>query len=255
MSRKNQSLITSWRQEESIPFVGWDFSYLDGRVLREEPPWSYPERATKQMQQSSSMLDMGTGGGERLLAMQASWPSKVVVTEEYEPNVVIARERLGPLGVLVEKVRLTWDDPMPFTDQEFDLVINRHAGFNCEEVVRVLTADGRFLTQQVHGLWAQDLFDAFDADPQWPDSVPAHYVPRLEAAGMHIVALEEWQGKMVFMDVGALVYFLKAIPWVVPDFSVDTHLDYLLALQAQLELEDQLTFEDRSFLIEARRQG
>ena len=142
---------------------------------------------------------------------------------------------------------------MPFSDQEFDLVINRHAAFNSGEVARMLTTDGTFLTQQVHGLWAQDLFDAFDTVPQWPFCTPERYVPKLEKAGMRIVNVEEWRGTMAFLDVGALVYYLKANPWVVPDFSVDTHVDYLLALQQRLEREGRLTFEDRSYLIEAQK--
>lgn len=249
----HESLIASWKKDESRPFAGWDFSYLDGRMLEEERPWSYPERAATLMQQSVSMLDMGTGGGERLLAMHDSWPSKIAVTENYAPNLAIARKRLEPLGVVVEMSRLTRDDPMPFADQQFDLVINRHAAFNSAEVARMLANGGAFLTQQVHGLWAQDLFEAFDTKPKWPDSIPAFYVPRLKAAGMKIAKVEEWRGKITFLDVGAVAYFLKAIPWIVPHFSVDTHLDHLLALQERLEREGDLKFEDRSFLIEAQK--
>ena len=58
---------------------------------------------------------------------------------------------------------------------------------------------------------------------------------------------------MAFLDVGALVYYLKANSWVVPDFSVDTHVDYLLALQERLDREGRLTFDDRSYLIEAQK--
>jgi hypothetical protein len=89
--------------------------------------------------------------------------------------------------------------------------------------------------------------------PQWTHCTPERYVPLLEKAGMHIVTVEEWQGTMAFLDVGALVYFLKAMPWVVPDFSVDTHVRYLIALQERLEREGRLTFEDRSYLIEAQK--
>jgi SAM-dependent methyltransferase len=249
----HESLIASWRQDERQPFTGWDFSYINGRILEEARPWSYPEQAMRLMQRSSSMLDMGTGGGERLLAMQDNWPSKVVVTEDYSPNVAIAREHLEPLGVVVQEVRLTEDDPMPFAEQEFDLVINRHAAFNCNEVARILTRDGTFLTQQVHGLWAQDLFDAFDTAPQWPHCTPERYVPMLEQAGLHIATAEEWRGTMAFLDVGALVYYLKANTWVVPGFSVDTHVDYLLALQRRLDREGRLTFDDRSYLIEGQK--
>ena len=34
-------LIAAWQREEQQPFTGWDFSYLDGRMLEEQAPWSY----------------------------------------------------------------------------------------------------------------------------------------------------------------------------------------------------------------------
>jgi hypothetical protein len=32
-------LLDQWRKDEAAPFSGWDFSYLDGRYVQEEPPW------------------------------------------------------------------------------------------------------------------------------------------------------------------------------------------------------------------------
>ncbi len=50
------------------------------------------------------------------------------------------------------------------------------SGFNPDEVARILAPGGTFLTQQVHGLWAQDLLEAFDAKPQWPDETLSNNV-------------------------------------------------------------------------------
>ena len=135
----------------------------------------------------------------------------------------------------VVRVPLTDDDPLPFAEGEFDLVLNRHSGFNSKQVARVLAMGGTFLTQQVHGLWAYDLLAAFDAKPQWPTSTLDKYVPRLKAAGLTIVNTQEWSGTLAFTDVGAIVYYLKAVPWLVPGFSVETHLGYLLKLQRRLD--------------------
>jgi SAM-dependent methyltransferase len=248
-----QALVDFWRREEKQPFTGWDFSYLEGRMLEEQVPWSYTTRSAELMQQSCTLLDMGTGGGERLLTLQKFWPEKVVVTEDYPPNFELAKQRLGPLGVKVLAVPLARDGLMPFADVEFDLVLNRHSGLNCAEVARVLKPQGVFLTQQVHGLWAEDLIAAFDARPQWPDATPAYYVPRLEKAGLVIENLREWQGRLGFTDVGAVVYYLKAVPWLVPGFSVETHVDALFRLESQMEKNGQLTFTARKYLIEARK--
>jgi len=250
---KQSELIEHWNKEESQPFIGWDFSYLDGRMIEDQAPWSYSSRAAELMLQSSSVLDMGTGGGERLLSLREYWPGKVVVTEDYPPNFRLASERLTPFVVTAQAVPLTDFDPMPFTDGEFDLVLNRHSGFNPSEVARVLAPGGFFLTQQIHGLWADDLLAAFDAKPPWPDSTPDKYVPGLKSAGLSIVEMENWTGRLAFTDVGALAYYLKAVPWLVPHFSVDSHLNYLLKVQGHLEAGEALTFTARKYLIEARK--
>ncbi len=248
-----EEFVEIWKREELQPFIGWDFSYLEGRMLEDQPPWSYLARAAELMRQSSAVLDMGTGGGERLLELWEYWPDKVVVTEDYPPNFKLAKERLEPLGVEVESVALTRDGLLPFADDEFDLVLNRHSSLKCTEVARILAPQGMFLTQQIHGLWAQDLLAEFDAKPQWPDATPSYYVPRLERAGLAIEKLEEWKGNLVFNDVGAVVYYLRSVPWLVPGFSVDTHLDILLRLQGQVERRNELVFEARKYLIEARK--
>ena len=251
---KNQAeLIEFWKSEERRPFIGWDFSYLDGRMFEEQAPWSYSTRAAERMRSASSVLDMGTGGGERLLKLRPAWPARVAATEDYPPNLKLATERLGPFGATVWNVRLFRTGPMPFADGEFELVLNRHSGFNSQEVARILAPGGIFLTQQVDGHWVQDLEAVFGASPQWPDATLANSAAWLGAAGLKILKAEEWFGKIAFSDVGAIVYYLRATPWLVPGFTVETHLAGLLELQSRLERGEPLSFFAGKYLIEAQR--
>jgi SAM-dependent methyltransferase len=245
--------IEAWKYEEQQPFSGWDFSYLDGRMLEEQAPWSYTTRAAELMHQSTSVIDLGTGGGERLLKLKEHWPAKVVATEEYPPNFKLASERLLPLGVQVFDVSQNMFTVMPFHDGEFGLVLNRHSGFNPREVARILAPGGTFFSQQIHGLSWRDLKAAFNAKSQWPFAIPEFFIPQLESAGMTIIDCREWSGNISFADVSALVYFLKAIPWMVPEFTVETHLKYLLRFQNRLDNGEPLTFTQRRYLFEARK--
>ncbi len=247
-------LLAIWKQEEARPFTGWDFSWFDGKMLEDETPWSYLERAAELLKAASAVLDMGTGGGERLLELRPYWSKKVVVTEDYPPNLQLAKERLEPLGVRVDMVELSDEGLMPYADGEFDLVLNRHSDLNCAEVARVLSPGGVFFTQQIHGLFAQDLIAEFGAQPQWLEATPEYYVPRLEKAGLVIENMQDWLGELVFLDVGTLVYYLKkAVPWTVPDFSVEKHADTLFRLEERLRAQGRLVFESRKYLIEARK--
>jgi len=243
----------TWLQEEIQPFAGWDFSYLTNRMFEDQPPWSYPERAAELMRSATLLIDTDTGGGERLLELQPHWPQRVVVTEAYPPNVEVAHSRLSPWGAKVVMANMSEIAPMPFASGTFDLFLNRHGSFNAAEIARVLAPGGTFLTKQVHGLWAQDLLAVFGAFPQWPQATPERYVPMLKNAGLTLVTVDDFKGRLCFTDVGAIVYYLKAIPWLVPGFSVTSHQDALFALQKRIDSGDELAFESRTYLIEARR--
>ena len=60
----------------------------------------------------------------------------------------------------------------------------------------------------------------------------ARAVADLEAAGMRVDQADEWSGQMRFTDVEALVIYLGYVPWDVPGFSVDEHLERLSELAA-----------------------
>ena len=66
---------------------------------------------------------------------------------------------------------------------------------------------------------------------------------------------QEWSGRLAFSDVGAIVYYLKAAPWLVPGFTVESHFKYLLGLESRLLDGEELAFEARTYLIEARKRS
>jgi len=251
LSNREQELIEQWEREEQEPFAGWDFSHLDGRWHTEDPPWSYEEMARSLMVTSSSVLDMGTGGGERLLDFQDVWPPRVAVTEGYAPNLRLVRERLEPLGVEVVESRTPLYDELPFENSSFDLVMNRHSGFNISEVERVLAPGGTFLTQQVDGRSGVDLARAFGCNPPWTHFTLDWVLDQIKETQLVVEIAQEWTGKEVFDDVGAIVYYLKAVPWTVEGFSVERNKAHLLALQQRLEREEELAFSDMLMLVKA----
>jgi len=77
--RMNQ-LLNSWRKEEKQPFSGWDFSYITDRIYEENTPWNYIQLIKKYLKNANSLLDLGTGGGEKLHELKDLFPSKTVAT-------------------------------------------------------------------------------------------------------------------------------------------------------------------------------
>ncbi len=75
---------------------------------------------------------------------------------------------------------------------------------------------------------------------------------QLEEAGFSTVDAIEAQTPVRFLDVGAVVYFLRAILWEIEGFDVERDRDSLLAIHARIEQAGELVFADARFLIEAR---
>jgi hypothetical protein len=84
----------------AVPFRGWDFTVLGDRLVLEPPAWSFERMVDEAAARASSMLDMGTGGGEWLSGRRRA-AVRTVATEGWPPNVPLAAARLALLGVPV----------------------------------------------------------------------------------------------------------------------------------------------------------
>ena len=243
-------LLKEWKVEEIAPFTGWDFCRLSGRLIHDTPPWSYEKMARELLSSASSALDLGTGGGERLLEFKDVLPARTTATEGYRRNFVLAKNRLRPFGIEVVECNDSLEQELPFKDEKFDLVINRHTAFNASEVERILTPGGVFLTQQVDGSNLADLSTAFgDAQP-WPFITLEFFLEKIRATDLVVEMAEEWTGRTIFKDVGAIVYYLKAVPWTVPQsFSVEKHEVHLRKLQRRLEQDGELSFQQKLLMV------
>jgi len=208
-------------QEAEAHFSGWDFSYIEGREVQAPLRWSYVSEALLRVRKSTAVLDMDTGGGE-IFSRFAPFPPVARATEAYAPNLPIARERLEPLGVKVTAIEGEETKQLPFEDNVFDLILNRHGYFWAPEIHRISQLDGIFLTQQVgnrNDIGMRGLLGAPDAGviEAWDDLGRA--VEKLEGVGFHILKQVEDIYLQRFYDVGAIVYQLKAVPWQIPDFT------------------------------------
>lgn len=253
LSGRQLALVREWKAEQGRPFEGWDFSYLDDKWEEERPPWSYMGQVRDLLPGVSSLLDLGTGGGEKLLSLRELWPPRVAVTEGYAPNLRLVRERLEPLGVQVVASETPLYDRLPFEDGAFDAVIDRHSGFNVAEVERVLAPGGTFLTQQVDGTNMADLSAAFGCQQPWTWFTLEWVLDQIAGTRLVVEQAEAWSGRTRFHSVGALVYYLKAVPWIVEGFAVETHLPALLKLQDRLERDGALAFTCKSMIVCARK--
>jgi SAM-dependent methyltransferase len=239
-------------EAEAAAFTGWDFQWLGNRLIQQDPPWDYPALVRAKFSKVTSLLDMGTGGGE-LLESLVPLPPDSHATEAYFPNQSLAVERLSKLGVKVHPI--DEDANLPFAAEQFDLVINRHESYDPHEVWRILKPNGMFITQQVSGLDNLELNQVLEDNPSLPffNWGLTNAAEKLCQANFIIEQVEQAVLQTIFKDVGAVVYYLKAIPWQVEGFSIETHLDKLAILHNTIERNGYLMTTAHRFLIVARK--
>jgi hypothetical protein len=241
--------------EAEAHFSGWDFGYIDGRESQAPLRWSYISEALLRVRKSQVVLDMDTGGGE-LFSRLAPFLDVACATEAYVPNVAIARKRLEPLGVQVIPLEDHEPHQLPFEDGTFDLVLNRHGYYWEPELYRIIQPGGMFITQQVgdrNDIGIRVLLGApgATANVEWSDLAEA--VSNLQAAGFQIKKQLEDIYPQRFYDVGAIVYQLKAIPWQIPDFTLDGYFDRLKAIHEKIQRDGYVDVLEHRFFIIAEK--
>lgn len=245
----------------NAPFSGWDFSWLAARSTAGTLPWSYRREIASRAAATDTMLDMGTGGGERLARLSPR-PPRTVATEAWPPNVAVAAARLRPLGIPVvrdegapDNTGQSGDDRgrLPFGDGVFGLVASRHEAFRAAEVRRVLAPGGTFITQQVDFHSYDDLCRLAGLHvPEQPDSWLPLARQQVESAGLTIRTAVCGEQCHEFHDIAAVLYYLRIVGWAIPDFSLDACAARLRAAHDTPQMWP-VPFRQRCFLLIATK--
>ncbi len=261
------SVEDSIQEALGVPFAGWDFSWLEGRFEEVAPPWNYQDLAREATARDGIGLDIDTGGGEFLAAM-APLGCRMIATEGFGSNVMIAEKHLRPLGIHVvhttsapDNVNQAGTDPsehgscLPFAEGAFDVVLDRHSSYWPTEVRRVLRNGGRFLTQQRSdagrtGASWPELFDRKEHPGVGFDASFA--VAQLDEAGFDVLRADEADTPTTFFDLAALVYYLRAIPWAVPDLDLVKDREALERIHAAIEHGEPLVVRGSTMLLDTR---
>lgn len=229
-------LKQTWLEEEKTAHIkGWDFSHIKDRYDEEDDlSWNYEEVIKEHLRPEHKLLDVDTGGAEFLLSLNHPF-TNLSATENYAPNVTLCSDKLLPLGINFKKADGL--DELPFDDESFDIIINRHGDFNQKDIYRLLKKGGIFVTEQVGAENDRELVNLLLGDIELP--YPEQYLDiiaeKFKNAGFKIIKGEEEFRPIKFYDIGALVWYARIIEWEFPNFSVSTCLDNLYKAQDILD--------------------
>ena len=250
----NEELKKIWKSEEDIAHIkGWDFSHIHGRYEEEDNlPWDYEAITRSVLKDDMKLLDYDTGGGEFLLKLNHPYEN-TSATEGYPPNVALCKERLSPLGIDIRECKDAKN--IPFDDESFDIIINRHGDFYPPEIKRLLRKGGLFITQQVGSDNDRELVEMVlpGTEKPFPHKNLKEQKEGFINAGFEILQSDESFAHICFYDVGAFVWFARIIEWEFPNFSVERCFDKLLELQKTIERDGKITGTTHRYLIAAKK--
>jgi SAM-dependent methyltransferase len=236
-----------------VPIEGWDFGWLDGRAIEERPTWRYFDRVVERAADVSTLLEVQAGVGS-MIGRLPSLPMLSVATEGFPPSVATAAPLLRSRDVhlvVTSQARRA----LPFAAGTFELVISRHPiEVWWGEIARVLRPGGTYVAQHVgpHSLRSLSeslmgpLPDASNRDTELERRAA-------EAAGLVVQRMRLERPRTAFFDIGAVVYFLRLVPWIVPGFSVPKYRNELRALHETIECHGAFETSSSRTLIEASK--
>lgn len=212
---------------------GWDFSRM--RDAREPMPWDYLDVVRGYLQPTDRVLDVGTGGGEKLLSLAACYDSAVGVDASPE-MIETAQKNRAEAQVETVSFEVMRGEALRFPDGAFDVVLNRHCSVDVREAFRVLRPGGYFITQQVGARNTRNICELFGCGVGGEYEVDLFQeLPVLAGAfrqlGCRLVWAAEYDVGYWFLDVESLLFWFQAIP-MPEDFDIETHwpqVDHVIA--------------------------
>lgn len=232
------------------PIDGWHFTFLNGRVASTDLPWDYQRLAAEHVASARRVLDVDTGGGEKFAEMLP--PRGSAAVEDWPTNIPIARQRLQPNGITVTS-RI--NHRIPLDASSFDLVLNRHGDLDFNEAARLLRPGGMLFSQQVTTDNEDELSQAFGVHPtRFPNAVTSlrELTARATAGTFTVEMAAESVTTTRYLDVGAVVLQLRAVPWQVPGFDATEHLNVLHGIHQQIQRTGSFEVHSARLLLQAR---
>ena len=205
----------------------WDFSKfeIESESLTK---WDLYELLKKLTNEESKILDLGTGGGEKVLKCFPE-VKEILATDYSEGMIETAKKNLESSGRKDVTFRLMDNLKMDVPDNYFDIVVARNTVTDPKQIYKCLKQGGYLLIRGVdkYDCWSLKLL--FGKGQGLYDKTPISIVDyeNVLNAGFNDVELVPIHEREYFKNKELFIEFLKKVP-IIDDFSeeIDDNKDY-----------------------------
>ena len=210
------------KQEKELNYYDkikkWDFSTFE---IEEEclTNWDLYELLTKLTNKDSKVLDLGTGGGEKLLKFFP--PVHEIIGTDFSSEMIkTAHENLVKSKRLDVKFKVMDNLNMDVEDNYFDVVVARHTIIDPKQIYKCLKKGGYLLVRGVDKADCLRLKQLFKRGQGYLDSKPISIIDyeNILDAGFTDVELVPIHVREYFKSKEELKEFLKLVP-ILDEFS------------------------------------
>ncbi len=203
-------------QNNALDYYGklgnWSFDEFGIRT-ESLTSWDLNELINKLADSKSRILDLGTGGGEKLLE---NYPEceEILGTDFSSEMVATAFKNLEASGRKNISFKVMDNLHMEVPDDYFDIVVARHTITDPKQIIRCLKPGGHFLIRGVdkYDCWSLKLL--YGRGQAYEDAVPVSIrdYETVLGAGFSEVELVPIHEREFFSDADAFRAFLEKVP-------------------------------------------
>ena len=221
----------------------WDFSYFD---IKEEilTDWDMYKILKENVNANSKILDLGTGGGEKVLKYFPE-VNEILATDYSKEMIETAKENLMKSGRKNIEFRVMDNLNMDTKEEYFDVVVARHTVTDPKQIYKTLKKDGILIIRGVDKLDCWDLKKLFGRGQAYNDTKHLSQMD-YEAvidAGFKNVELVPIYIREYFSSREEFIAFMLKVP-ILYDFSEES-LEFKIN-KLDLELLDEYIKENTS---------
>ena len=203
----------------------WDFSQIKCKT-ENLTDWDFFEKIRENTNQKSLCLDLGTGGGERVLK---NYPEvgMVIGTDFSEEMIKTAKENAKKYPEKRVKFIKMNNLEMNFPKEIFDLISVRHTVINAKQIYDCLVPGGTVVIRGVDKKDCWEIKKIFKRGQAYHDEIPISkkdYLDLKEAGFKNIEKVEILQNEYYETEEDLLALFLKTP--ILDDFSEIRNEDF-----------------------------